>query len=292
MQNHSGEHIISGIAHSIFGCDNVGFHMGSENITVDFNVKLSDEQIKQLELSANKAVFENKKIHIKYYSPSELSSINFRSKKNFDCDVRIVTIDDYDSCACCAPHVQQTGEIGCIKIIDSINYKGGVRLFVLCGYDALNYYSYLNMNNKMISQSLSVKQSETLQGFYCNEKEILSLKQSIHDITDAFIKNITESTPETNGNIVRFEPFLDKSSMRILVNSLMPLTSGMCAVFKESGNGGYDYVIGSLNVDMTKEINSVNSSLFGSGGGSKTMICGKVTASRTDIENFFAVAKV
>lgn len=140
MQQHSGEHIVSGIVHAVYGYDNVGFHMGKDAITMDFNGSISKEELKVIERKANEAVVKSLDIKVLYPAKEELDSIAYRSKIEIEGQVRIVEIPGYDVCACCAPHVKKTGEIGLIKLLNVQNYKGGVRISMLCGFRALQDY--------------------------------------------------------------------------------------------------------------------------------------------------------
>ena len=133
MQQHSGEHIVSGIVHRRFGYENVGFHLGDDYCTMDFNGPITKEELKEIEWEANRAVFENLDVLVTYPSKDELAQMEYRSKIEIDGQVRIVTIPGYDVCACCAPHVKKTGEIGLIKLVNRMNYKGGERITMLCG---------------------------------------------------------------------------------------------------------------------------------------------------------------
>ena len=160
MQNHSGEHIISGIVHKLFGFNNVGFHLGAE-MTVDFDGELTRRQLDEIEDLANKAVYENLPVKAYYPSDEELKNLDYRSKLDLKENVRIVEIKGVDVCACCAPHVKATGEIGVIKILDFEKYKGGVRLLVKCGRDALcdyreKYESVLEISNLLSAKRFDV----------------------------------------------------------------------------------------------------------------------------------------
>ena len=140
MQQHSGEHIVSGIVHALYGYDNVGFHMGADAITIDFNGPLTKEQLQDIEYRANQAVAWNLEVQVHYPTKEELANIKYRSKIEIEGQVRLVTVPGHDACACCAPHVKRTGEIGIIKLIGLQNYKGGVRVSMLCGFRALADY--------------------------------------------------------------------------------------------------------------------------------------------------------
>ena len=125
MQCHTAEHIISGAIHRLFGLDNVGFHLGKEEVTMDVNGYVTREQLDEVEMIVNRAVFDN--VAVKTYFPSsrELTSLSYRSKLDLTENVRIVEVEGYDLCACCAPHVSRTGEIGLVKILDFEKHRGG-----------------------------------------------------------------------------------------------------------------------------------------------------------------------
>ena len=132
MQHHTGEHIVSGIVNRLFGLDNVGFHMGSAMVTVDFNGELTQNDIETVELLANRTVFDNIEVRTEYPDAKTLAEMSYRSKKELSGEVRIVTVPGADSCACCGTHVARTGEIGMIKLLSPQRYKGGVRVGILC----------------------------------------------------------------------------------------------------------------------------------------------------------------
>ena len=160
MQNHTGEHIVSGVIHSLFGYNNVGFHMNDTLVTLDVDGPLNDDDIKKVELKSNKAIYENKNIKAIYPTAEELPNYDYRSKLDITEGVRLIEIEDYDLCACCAPHVAKTGEIGIIKIIGYIPYKKGTRIEMLCGFLAFNDYSNLHSINKSVMNMLSAKRFE------------------------------------------------------------------------------------------------------------------------------------
>ena len=139
MQQHTGEHIFSGIVSSEYGFDNVGFHLSDSEVTMDYSGFLTPEQLREIELKVNRAIWENVEVICAFPTPSELEGMEYRSKKELTGDVRIVTVPGYDVCACCAPHVLRTGEIGLLKVISSEAHKGGVRVSILCGKRALKF---------------------------------------------------------------------------------------------------------------------------------------------------------
>ena len=140
MQQHSGEHIFSGIVHREYGFNNVGFHLSDNIVTMDFDGVLTAEQVADVEYKVNEAIAKNVEIMAAFPSKEELAALEYRSKIEIDGAVRIVTVDGFDVCACCAPHVKRTGEIGLLKVMSVQNYKGGVRISMLCGFRALQAF--------------------------------------------------------------------------------------------------------------------------------------------------------
>ena len=155
MQNHTGEHIVSGLINIIFGYNNVGFHMNDSLVTFDVDGPLTDDDIKLVEKKANQAIYANNSINAIYPTPEELDNYDYRSKLDITEGVRLVEIENTDLCACCAPHVAKTGEVGIIKIISYIPYKKGTRIEMLCGSLALEDYQNLHITNKAIMNMLS-----------------------------------------------------------------------------------------------------------------------------------------
>ncbi|MEG0355446.1 MAG: alanyl-tRNA editing protein, partial [Lachnospiraceae bacterium] len=176
MQQHTGEHIVSGIIHRKYGYHNVGFHLGTEAVTMDFDGSITREQLKEIELLANEAVVKDLDIRISYPSKELLERMEYRSKIAIDGQVRIVTIPDYDVCACCAPHMKKTGEIGMIKLIGIQNYKGGVRISMLCGFRALADYNQKEESTKAISVELSAKEEKLVEAVQHQKEEVTRLK--------------------------------------------------------------------------------------------------------------------
>lgn len=286
MQNHSGEHIVSGIVNKMFGYDNVGFHMGSEDITVDYNGYLDREQINEVERRANAAVFANLEIKTEFPDSGALETMSYRSKLELTENVRIVTIDGIDICACCAPHVKRTGEIGIIKLLDAIHYKGGVRIHLLCGYDALEDYGARYEAIRKMANAMCVKQNEVAEAFTKKTEEFSDLRYKYSrlkaDVTDAKIARLSPC----EGNILVFEDEADGDTMRRIADAGADVCSGICAVFGKSG-AGYSYVCVSRHEDLRALSKEINAAISGRGGGSSQMIRGSCTAMREEIEKYF-----
>ncbi len=285
MQNHSGEHILSGIVNRKHGYDNVGFHMGETDLTIDYNSFLSKEELREIEREANIAVCRNLKITATVPTPEELSKMSYRSKKELFGDIRIVEIEGYDRCACCAPHLNRTGEIGIIKVLDSIKYKGGVRVHFKCGLDALDDYNRKYDAVKEISNALSVKQDSVSEGFYKNEENYAECRAKLSALRTELLNLKAASVIPTDKNICLFETDLEGDYLRRFALSVSEKCKGVTAVFSGE-DGNYNYVIISRNIDLRARSKEINTALSGRGGGSSEMIQGKAATTRAAAEDF------
>ncbi|MGM9542982.1 MAG: DHHA1 domain-containing protein [Candidatus Limivicinus sp.] len=278
MQNHSGEHIVSGLAHRLFGCENVGFHMGEDCMTIDFDRELSWQQLMEVETLANEAVRENLPVLCSFPEGEALEKLEYRSKLDLTENVRIVEIPGIDRCACCAPHVERTGEIGLIKILDAERHRGGVRLSLCCGMLALRDYRVKQENIAAISQALSAKRHETAGAV----SRLLSEQQRSKERIAALIMELArlkaERCPVTEGNLCVFDNVLDEVALRELVNLLMEKCGGIAAAFSGSDETGYRYIMGSRRVDLRRCAKEINRLIDGRGGGKPQMIQGSATA--------------
>ena len=285
MQNHSGEHILSGLVHNTYGYDNVGFHMGAECMIIDFSGELSWEQLMELETKANEVVRQNLPLHIWFPNEAELHALEYRSKLELTENVRIVEIPGVDRCACCAPHVERTGEVGVIKILDSQRHRGGQRVSVICGLDALEDYRARQESVTDISRALSAKRGEVTQAVQRVLHEQQSMKERCDALSLALIRYMADAEGEREGNIVLFSEVLGEIAQRELVNLLMPKAGGFAAVFVGSDKDGWRYVIGSLHADLRAGARTINAAISGRGGGTPQMIQGSATAPRAKIED-------
>ena len=287
MQCHSGEHVISGVAHNLFGCTNVGFHMGETEVILDFDKELTQAQIDTIEETANRIIWSNRPITAEYPAPEVLKDLDYRSKLDLTENVRIVTIPDCDVCACCAPHVHFTGEIGMVKLLSTMRHRGGIRIWMVAGEQAWKDYRTKQTNVAAISAALSVKQHETAQGVERMKAELEAAYLALKETKMALAAEKCKSLPQTEGNLILFEEDLDSQSMRTLVNTGMERCGGVCAVFVGK-DGQYRHVMGSKTVDLRAQSKAIHQALGGKGGGQPTMIQGSVTATREQIEAYFA----
>ena len=290
MQNHSGEHIISGIAHSLYGFENVGFHIGSEDTTLDFNGVLDDAQVRELETLANEAVWKNVPFTVLFPTDEELKTLDYRSKKEISGQVRLVRVEGCDLCACCAPHVSRSGEIGVIKIVSYIHYKGGVRLHILCGRDALEHFERTDDSVFAVSRMLSTKHDELFSAVKRLSDELAEQKRAAAEIRTELARLRAASLVPTDGNIVVIDPLLDTQDMRALANAGARMAKGVCAVFSPK-DGGYNYIIASETVDLRTLSKEINQALDGRGGGSSAMIQGSVSCTEKAICEYFGADK-
>lgn len=284
MQQHSGEHIVSGIIHSMFGYDNVGFHMGQDAITMDFNGLITKEQLREVEYRANQAVVANLDVQVMYPSKEELEHIYYRSKIEIEGQVRLVTVPGHDACACCAPHVKKTGEIGCIKLLGLQNYKGGVRISMLCGFRALEDYNAKAECTKALSIMLSAPEEDLVSEVGRQKEEIAQCKIEIAKLEQQLLVSKANVIEKGQELVVLFENDLSGVGPRELVNLLLERNTRVGAVFAGNDMEGYRYVIGSKEVDVRPFATMLSKQFGARGGGKPEMVQGSMKASKNEIK--------
>lgn len=287
MQQHSGEHIVSGLMRRHFGYDNVGFHLGKELVTMDFNGVLSEAQLRQVEWEANQAVAENVEIQISYPTKEELAVLDYRSKKELSGQVRIVTVPGYDVCACCAPHVERTGEIGMIRLIDAVKYKGGTRVTMVCGFRALQDYRIKEQNVREISRQLSAKPYETAEAVNRLQNEMQQLKDKLYRFQLADMERKLQEIPSDAEDHILFEAEMDKNAARKFVDAGKEICSGICGLFLGNDEQGYQYILGSKTADLKKLLKEFHEVFPGKGGGKSEMVQGTVLGESEKIKAYF-----
>lgn len=287
MQNHSGEHIVSGLIHEKYGYQNVGFHMGSDVITIDLTGEIAPDEMRELERRANEIVWKNLPVDITVYDEESVKAIEYRSKKELHGEVRIVTFPEADVCACCGTHVRYTGEIGLIKLISMQKFKGGVRMEMLCGRRAAEYMNEMWEQNHQISVALSAKPKETAAAVQrLKEAEaavsfrMAALENELFAVKAANLKG--------SGNVLLFEDGLAPDSVRRLAVAVLEVCGGMCAVFSGDEETGYKYALGQEGGDLRALVKEMNGALNGRGGGKPFFAQGSVAAKKAEIEEFFA----
>lgn len=289
MQNHSGEHIVSGLVHKKYGYNNIGFHMGNDVVTIDFDGEMSWDELMDIEREANQAVAANYRINACFPPEDILKNLEYRSKLELTENVRIVEVENVDICACCAPHVASTAEVGMIKILSSERRRRGgegIRITMLCGLDAYDNAAEIQNNNTEISMLLSSKRGETAAAVRRVMKEQEKLKARIGELSRELASCRAEAIKPTQGNICIFDTTLDEPALRSLINEAVKKCGGVAAVFSGSDETGFRYIIGSRSVNLREAARRINEGISGRGGGSPEMIQGNCTACTETIQKF------
>ena len=276
MQSHTGEHIISGIVHSMFGYDNIGFHMSDSLMTVDFSGPLSAEDIAKVEEESNRAIYKNASVSVVYPDKEEADKMDFRSKIDIDNGLRVVNIDGIDSCACCAPHVNATGEVGIIKVIDFYHNKKGTRIELLAGISAVRDYAFLNSVNKGLMKMFSAKRDAVLDGAEKLNDSVQSLqnenKRLSKEVATASLKPV-----EAPSGVYAFLENASYDDLRFCANNLTENNKNSVLLSK-SGENEYLYVVASSENRAREIATRLNSAFNGKGGGKDNYCQGKLTA--------------
>ncbi|MBO7374482.1 MAG: alanyl-tRNA editing protein [Lachnospiraceae bacterium] len=305
MQVHNAEHLICGLFHKRFGFDNVGFHVSEEydgdtllrvEAVMDIDGIVNDDEIKKIEEDANRAIGENVRIYASLPTHEEAQSIDFRSKIDIEDNLRLVIIDGYDVCACCAPCLKSSGEIQVVKILDYFVHRGGMRLTLVAGMDAVKDYAFLHTQNKEFMRLLSSKREDCASSLeskliHCNEEheEINNLKK---EITKIYLKDIF-SNPEYENKkyIVCFAPSFDEVMARNLINETVAKKECALTVCFDNKNDSFRFVTGksdALDISLKNLATKIRNDLSGRGGGSDKMIQGSIPADEENIIKFFA----
>ena len=286
MQNHSGEHIVSGLIHQAFGYQNVGFHMGKDVITIDFDGEITEEQMEEIEKKANAVVWANRPVEIVFYTEEEVKEVEYRSKKELHGMVRIVTFPGADVCACCGTHVENTGEIGLVKLVSCHKFKQGVRIEMLSGKRAWQYMNLHWQQNSQISTALSVKPGETLAAVKREQEEIFQLKGRIMELEQDRYERIAGKC-QGKGNVLLFEEGLSGVEIRKCTDAVLDTCGGICVLLSGNDKEGYKYAVGERDGDIRALVKKMNEALQGRGGGKPFFAQGSLQASRQEVEGFF-----
>ena len=287
MQQHSGEHIVSGIINRRYGYHNVGFHMGSDIITIDFDGVIPAEDLPSIEAEANSAVWQNLAVKCWYPSEEELPKVFYRTKRALPWPVRIVQVPGFDSCACCGTHVKATGEIGLIKLFTCLGFRGGTRMEMSCGKSALKLLNNAYEQNRQVSQAFSAKIEETgAAARRMNEVEA-NLKYRIVGLEKRIFSGIAASYAG-KGHVVHFEENLDNTAVRDLADAIAETSGGTAAVFSGSDESGYAFCLVTRDGDLRTLGKEMTKTLQGRGGGKPNFQQGRVNAPKAEIEAFFA----
>ncbi|MGN1148209.1 MAG: alanyl-tRNA editing protein [Lachnospiraceae bacterium] len=289
MQQHTGEHILSGLVHRHFGYNNVGFHLGTEATTLDFDGPLSLEDIRKMEELANQAVIADIPVNISFPSKEELANLHYRSKIELAGSVRIVEIPGIDVCACCAPHVEHTGQIGLIKVVDLMSHRGGVRVTILCGNRALSDYTKKQDTVSALSAQLSAKPELLTDAVIRLQEESAKRQERINELQAKLLDCRLAALPSPSEKVhaLLFEEPMDTKAIRNAVNKLSTVYPGYSAIFTGNDTEGYQFILGSEKADCNQAAKLLRERLQAKCGGSALMIQGSVNSTKEQLTALF-----
>ncbi|MBR3843989.1 MAG: alanyl-tRNA editing protein [Clostridia bacterium] len=285
MQNHTGEHLLSGVIHTAFGYNNIGFHMNDHLVTLDTDGVLTPEQVTLVEDISNQAIYENRKVTAYFPGEEVLKELEFRSKLDLTQGVRLVEIDGYDCCACCAPHVANTGEIGIIKVINFYPNKQGTRVEMVCGKRALKDYGRLHESNKEIMAMLSAKREETPMKVKQEQETMQALRADMKNLSQK-LAWAQLTVGEVGNHVYGFSPEVSYEDLRYCINRLQEEHTGICALFSQTNQEDCIYILSSSDENIQSLVKEMNQGLNGRGGGKPTYAQGKVSATESEIEDW------
>ena len=285
MQQHSGEHIVSGIICARYGCDNVGFHLGKDIVTIDFNHDISPDDLPAIEAQANAFIWSDTPIDIRFLEGDALRQAEYRSKKFIPGLVRLVAFPGADCCACCGTHVLRAGQVGLVKLLSCQKFREGVRMELLCGKRAFDYLSGTWEQNLAVSRALSAKPLQTHAAVERLKGELESVKLRAATLETAdFARKGAEYAGK--GDVVLFEGDMSADSVRRLCDAVLDTCGGQCAVFAGE-DGNFKYAVGIRDGDIRPLVKELNGALNGRGGGKPNFAQGSVAAKEADIQAFF-----
>ena len=291
MQQHTGEHILSGLIHKHLGLHNVGFHMGAELVEVDFDGQIPPEMLAQIEKEANEAVWADLPVKCWVPDPEELKNVTYRSKRELPWPVRIVQIPGFDSCACCGVHTVTTGSVGIIKVISCVKFHQGVRLEMVCGRRAYEYLAAAFEENRKVSQAFSAKLLETGAAALKVKEQLAAEKFRAAGLEKQVFAQIAESYANQK-DVVHFADGLQPAAVRELAEKISAVCEGFAAVFSGTDSEGYSYCLASRTEDLRGLNKALTEALCGRGGGKPQFQQGSVRATKAEIEEFFAKASL
>lgn len=288
MEQHSGEHIASGLICRHFHCDNVGFHISDPFVVIDYNVPISWEELKLVEDEANRAVRANRNVEVLCPTKEEIQNIDFRTKKDIkelSGDIRLVHYPDVDLCACCGTHVKTSGEVGLIKFVSVQAHRGGSRIEMLSGQRALEYVRGIQEQNHQVSVALSAKENETAAAVQRLKKEAGLLRERLAVLESRAISERAEAL-KGKGNVLLLEENMSVDSLRRLADAVMLSCGGMAAVFSDCGEDGIRYAIGQEGGSLRGLAAALNERFAGRGGGKEHFVQGTLHGSMKEIEAY------
>ena len=286
MQQHSGEHILSGLLCSLYDCSNVGFHLGTDTVTIDYDRDLTWEQVLEAERQANEAIWRDTPAEITFPAPDALAQLDYRSKKELTGQVRIVSFPDADCCACCGTHVRRAGEVGLIKVLSCQKFREGVRLEILCGQRAYRYLSRIYEQDHAVARLLSVKPQDAFAAVERQNAELTAAKLRMTELEDRLFALRAQSLAG-RGDVLLLEPPMRPDGARKLADTAARAAGGLAAVFAGERDSYVYALVHAGGADISPLVKRLNSALSGRGGGRNGFAQGSVQADRSAILDFF-----
>ena len=285
MQQHTGEHILSGLCSRIYGCRNVGFHLSDHIVTVDYDKPLSEARLEHLEDLANRAVWDNLPIRCWFPTAEEAEHLDYRSKKEISSRLRIVSIPGIDDCACCAPHVRTSGEVGLIKIMTIMSYKGGVRLSILCGQRALHALRQKQRRLDQLCRQMTCGEDELPVVLEKRDKELKETRLHAVQLEKELLIRDAREARGRESRLLRTE----NADMQAMIAAASYLCKGISVpvgVFSGSDETGYTFCLMAAG-GLREFFAGFRKTLSAQGGGDDRLIRGKCAASWTEIQAYF-----
>ena len=286
MQQHSGEHIVSGLICAKKHCNNVGFHLGAESVVIDFDAALTPAELAEVELEANAVIWENRPFLATYPSPEKLAALEYRSKKTIEGQVRIVECPGADRCACCGTHVRSAGELGLVRLISMKPFRSGVRIELLAGRRAYDWTVAMTAQNSRISVLLSAKPGETAAAVERVKAELADVQYRLVGLENRLFAEKAAALIG-QGDVLLFEAAMAPDSLRRACETVGAAAGGRCAIFAGEDEAGWKYALRLPEGDLKTFVGAMNSALGGRGGGRDGFAQGSVTANRGEIEAWF-----
>ena len=286
MQQHSGEHILSGLLCSLYDCSNVGFHLGADTVTIDYDRELTWEQVLEAERQANEAIWRDTPAEITFPAPDALAQLDYRSKKELTGQVRIVSFPGADCCACCGTHVRRAGEVGLIKVLSCQKFREGIRLEILCGQRAYRYLSRIYEQDHAVARLLSVKPQDAFAAVERQNAELTAAKLRMTELEDRLFALRAQSLAGC-GDVLLLEPPMRPDGARKLADTAARAAGGLAAVFAGERDSYVYALVHAGGADISPLVKRLNSALSGRGGGRNGFAQGSVQADRSAILDFF-----
>ena len=270
MQQHTGEHILSGTFHRLFGAENVGFHIGIPYVRMDTSIPLSAAQLARAEAEANAAVRANTPVHCYIPDAATLAATEYRSKKELDGPVRLVEAGG-DCCACCGTHLARTGEVGLIKIISAQHYKTGMRLAVACGQRAYDAVAAICADAEAAGRVLSAPAGSLTPAVENRQNGEAALKQRIaalqNALADAYVQAAAPDRPA-----VLWAEGADGDGLRRIAMAVCAGTNQVACALAPGGQG-LSYALAAPDGTDARALGKALNEAFAGRGGGKPAFC-------------------